>query len=287
MSSKRSGGIKRKAYEEPDVDSVTPVKPDLSVLRRPISIALFQPQICAWPPSLPSGIDEMVKVSFGPESHAFEYPIDVLRLSSVLSDALNLLQPHKTMTMNIDEDPQIAIILFEILWSVIRPQEQTANLMLASQASDLVKLADKYNVSGPVHTAYTLLIMQAEDRGYLKTIQSAALAYAANSRDPWLCHYVASRLQMGDPANWQRCVSQGYVFDQGPGISVGQGGWGGSVEEASAEVIVVANGHRDLEGGTSLEFRYYKYAITLPGGKYALGTNLSSDRPESCFTLGP
>jgi hypothetical protein len=24
--------------------------------------------------------------------------------------------------------------------------------------------------------------------------------------------------------------------------------------------------HRDLEGGTSLEFRYLKYAITLPGG---------------------
>jgi hypothetical protein len=117
------------------------------------------------------------------------------------------------MTMNIDEDPQIAIILFDILWSVIRPQEQTANFMLASQASDLVKLADKYNVSGPVHTAYTLLIMQAEDRGYLKTIQSAALAYAANSRDPWLCHYVASRLQMGDPANWQRCTIDQLGFE--------------------------------------------------------------------------
>jgi hypothetical protein len=117
------------------------------------------------------------------------------------------------MTMNIDEDPQIAILLFDILWSFIRPGEKTASLILASQAADLIKLADKYDVFGPVHSAYTLMIMQAEDRGYLKTIQSAALAYAANSRDPWLCHYVASRLQMGDPANWQRCTIDHLGFE--------------------------------------------------------------------------
>jgi hypothetical protein len=127
-----------------------------------------------------------------------------------MRDALDVPQPYpeprRTITMNIDEERQIGTILFDVLWSFIRPKEKTANLMLASQASNLVKLADKYDVSGPVHTVYTLLIMQAEDRGYLKNVQPAALAYAANSRDPWLCYYVVSRLQMGDPANWQRCT---------------------------------------------------------------------------------
>ncbi|KAG7528152.1 hypothetical protein FFLO_06371 [Filobasidium floriforme] len=242
-----------------------------SELRRPLSIALSTPPIVKGASSRSSDIGDMVKISFGLRGPVAEYPKDVLQLSSVMRDALDVPQPYpeprRTITMNIDEERQIGTILFDILWSFIRPREKTANLMLASQASDLVKLADKYDVSGPVHTVYTLLIMQAEDRGYLKNVQSAALAYAANSRDPWLCHYVVSRLQMGDPANWQRCVSQAYASGKRPGISVDQGGWGGSVEEASAEVTAVANRHRNLTGGTTLEFRYLDDSITLPAGE--------------------
>jgi hypothetical protein len=123
-----------------------------------------------------------------------------------MRDALDVAQsPIRTSAIiKLPDARDNATFLFDFLWSSVRPSEKTAILSSGIQAVELVKIADKYNVSALVHNAYMLVIMQAEDRGWLETYQWEALIYAVNYRDPWLCHYIVSRLTKGDPVGWTK-----------------------------------------------------------------------------------
>lgn len=136
----------------------------------------------------------------------------------MLRDALESPRPRETSggnaTIKLSDSSVVGGLLLDVLSGYIRPRTiGHADLLRKVDIASLARMADKYNVSGLLHKAYSLLIMQAVDQSRFIDIERSALMYAAHSGDPWLCHYVASRLDRQDPIHWEKEYIDGLGFE--------------------------------------------------------------------------
>lgn len=94
------------------------------------------------------------------------------------------------------------VTLLDLMWGTVDPTTRLPKMVTADRVLDIIRIADKYDVSALVHNVYTVLIFRAEDCGD-REIQFSSFLYAMYYGDPWLCYHVLSRWEMEDPVYWE------------------------------------------------------------------------------------
>ncbi|KAH8089097.1 hypothetical protein HD553DRAFT_365001 [Filobasidium floriforme] len=178
----------------------------------------------------------MIKVKFnndndGDKNCGREYPIEVLKLSSVLRDSMEFATDG---VINLPEKRHVMEAILDFMQTAYDSPTDTTKLNPVSHGIvvDFVALADKYDVTGTVHNALSLAIIRALHDSNQSDSNYDCLVYAFRARDAWLCQYVIRHLRLNDPADWEwrsvevlgfkawHCLVKAYPRVSGMGVKV-------------------------------------------------------------------
>jgi hypothetical protein len=108
--------------------------------------------------------------------------------------------------INLPEKRHIMEAILDRMQTAYDSSTDTTNLNLVSQdiVVDCVALADKYDVTGIVHSVQSLAIMKKlHDSRPSRSDYFDCLVYAFQAKDIWLCQHVVRKLMLNDPADWE------------------------------------------------------------------------------------
>ncbi|KAG7528153.1 hypothetical protein FFLO_06372 [Filobasidium floriforme] len=189
----------------------------------------------------------MVKVKFNDDDDYYrEYPIEVLKLSSVLRDSMEFATDG---VINLPEKRDVMEAILDRMQTAYDSATDTKDFSPVSLGIvvDFIALADKYDVTGIVHKVQSLAVMMKLH--YISPSHSDyfdCLVYALRARDAWLCQYVVHHLMLNDPADWQwdsvellglkawHCLVKAYPRHSSMGV---QGKWNSTAENVDFKTL--------------------------------------------------
>jgi hypothetical protein len=108
--------------------------------------------------------------------------------------------------INLPEKRDVMEAILDRMQTAYDSATDSTNLSLVSQhiVVDFVALADKFDVTGILHKAQSLVIIKKLQTGRRSDSDYFdCLVYAFQARDIGLCRHVVCRLQLNDPAAWE------------------------------------------------------------------------------------